>query len=68
GRHPHAGAVLAVAVLLVLTLDPGAVRAVGAWLSVAAVWGGSTASRWVPTRYRRVSLIRLAATSAGAAL
>ncbi len=38
-RHPPPGAVLAVAALAILAIDPGAATAVGAWLSVAAVWG-----------------------------
>ncbi|MCK5008009.1 MAG: hypothetical protein KAR73_11520, partial [Spirochaetales bacterium] len=31
--------VVAVALLAVLMIEPGAATAVGAWLSVAAVWG-----------------------------
>ncbi len=38
-RHPPPGAVLAVALLWVLAVDPGAATSVGAWLSAAAVWG-----------------------------
>lgn len=38
-RHPPPGAVLAVALLVVLAIDPGAATSVGAWLSAAAVWG-----------------------------
>ena len=38
-RHPPPGAVLAVALLVVLSIDPGAATSIGAWLSAAAVWG-----------------------------
>ncbi len=49
-RHPSPSAVLAVAVLILLHIEPGVVTAVGAWLSVAAVagtaWGRAIAVRW----------------------
>lgn len=67
-RHPVPGAVLAVAALMVVTLDPAAVRSVGAWLSLAAVWGTQAASGALPVRLRRMPLLRLAAVSAGAVL
>ncbi len=38
-RHPPPGAVLAVALLVVLSIDPAAATSIGAWLSAAAVWG-----------------------------
>jgi len=38
-RHPPPGAVLAVALLVVMTIDPTAASSAGAWLSAAAVWG-----------------------------
>ncbi len=38
-RHPPPSAVLVVALLLVLAVDPSAATSVGAWLSAAAVWG-----------------------------
>jgi len=38
-RHPPPGAVLAVALLVVLAIDPAAATSIGAWLSAAAVWG-----------------------------
>lgn len=40
-RHPPSSAVLALAALVVLVLEPGAATDVGAWLSFAAVWGTS---------------------------
>lgn len=64
-RHPPASAVLAVAVLVVLAVDPAAATSVGAWLSVAAVWGTTRAAVLVP---RGRPLARLAAASAGATL
>ncbi len=67
-RHPPGAAVLAVAVLLVLLIEPDAVSAVGAWLSVAAVWGTGVAGRALPARLRRVAPARLAAASLGATL
>ncbi len=47
-RHPPPSAVLAVAVLVVLALEPLASRSVGAWLSVAAVWGTNFGISLVP--------------------
>ena len=65
-RHPSSAAVLAVAVVVVLLLDPGAATAVGAWLSVAAVWGTRWGNQLLPTRLRRVDWARLLASSCGA--
>lgn len=68
-RHPNAGAVLALAVLVVLAVDPDAVGQVGAWLSVAAVWGTFQAAtvlrRHAP---RSPAWVRLAGVSVGAVL
>jgi competence protein ComEC len=50
-RHPPPSAVLAVAILLVLAVDPTAATSVGAWLSAAAVWGTRAGSALVP-RFR----------------
>ncbi len=50
-RHPSPGAVLAVAILLVLAVDPAAATSVGAWLSATAVWGTRAGSELVP-RFR----------------
>lgn len=65
-RHPAGEAVLAVAVLLVLTVDPHAATAVGAWLSVAAVWGTRAGTRLLPKPWRRRPALTLAAASFGA--
>ncbi len=68
-RHPTTGAVLAVAVLVVLALDPAAVGQVGAWLSVAAVWGTSQAALVLRRLgLRRRAWLRLLAASVGAVL
>lgn len=67
-RRPPVLSVLAVAVLVVLTVDAASAASVGAWLSVAAVWGTGSASRLVPKNARYLALGRLLAGSAGATL
>ncbi len=67
-RHPSPHAVLAVALLVVLQLNPAAAAEVGAWLSVAAVLGTSWGSRLLTARWRRRPVARLAASSFGAVL
>ncbi len=67
-RHPPFSAVLAVAVLVVLLLDPAAAAGVGTWLSVAAVWGTRWGTRLLPQRRRRHPVAQLAAASLGATL
>lgn len=64
-RHPRVGAVLAVAVLVVLAVDPAAATQAGAWLSVGAVWGTAEAGA-VLRRRRPHAAIRLLAASVGA--
>ena len=65
-RHPRGGAVLAVAVLVVLAVDPGAVGQPGAWLSVAAVWGTAEAGAVLRQLRRPHPVLRLLAASVGA--
>jgi competence protein ComEC len=65
-RHPSPGTVLAVAVLIVLAVDPGAVTDVGAWLSVAAVWGTTEAATALGPGARRPAALTLTAASVGA--
>jgi competence protein ComEC len=65
-RHPRGGAVLAVAVLVVLAVDPGAVGQPGAWLSVAAVWGTAEAGAVLRQLRRPHPAVRLLAASVGA--
>jgi competence protein ComEC len=67
-RHPPAMGVLAVAVTVVMHVNPGAATAVGAWLSVAAVWGTGWGGRLLPISVRRSALAKLAASSVGAVL
>ena len=67
-RRPPVAALLAVAVLVVLTIDPGAVRSAGAWLSVSAVAGTSWALTAMSRGRRLPAWRRLVAASAGATL
>ncbi len=50
-RHPPPSAVLAVAVVILLHIEPGAMTSVGAWLSVAAV-AGTSWGRGIALRHR----------------
>jgi competence protein ComEC len=67
-RHPSPSAVLAVAVVILLQMDPGAVTAVGAWLSVAAVAGTSWGRDIARERGFRGWGSMLVASSTGATL
>lgn len=67
-RRPPPGAVLAVAVLVVLAVDPTAAVQVGAWLSAAAVWGTATAWRLMGSGGRWKGGARALAASLGATL
>jgi competence protein ComEC len=64
-RHPPGAALLALGALAVLALDHGAITAVGAWLSFAAVGGTSAALAALPPA-RRSGVGRLLAASVGA--
>jgi len=55
-RHPPFTAMLASAVLLLLAVDPATVTAVGAWLSITAVWGTYRGVRLVGRRWRGVGV------------
>jgi competence protein ComEC len=55
-------------VLVVVTADPGAVTAVGAWLSAAAIAGIGWVAALVPERWRRLPPVQLVAVSIGATL
>ncbi len=65
-RRPPPEAVLAVALLVVLTIDPEASGQWGTWLSAAAVWGVATAGRIIPVRGRLAPAGRLLVASVGA--
>jgi len=67
-RHPRAGAILAVAVLVVLVVDTNAVTHAGAWLSVAAVWGTGEAVGVLRRLKRPGPALQLLAASAGAVI
>jgi competence protein ComEC len=67
-RHPQPGAVLASTALAVLLLDPWAGLDLGGWLSVSALWGADTLSRWVARRGGRGAGWRTLAASTGATL
>ncbi len=68
GRNPPFPVVISVAVFGVLLIDPGAAIAVGAWLSVAAVWGTHHATQIVGRVARRLAPVRLFTASVGATL
>ena len=65
-RHPAWQAVIALAVLLLITIDPAVVHSVGAWLSLAAVMGTTAAQRLI--RGRRSAALKLSAASLGATI
>ncbi len=65
-RRPPPDAVLAVAILVVLTVDPGAATTWGTWLSAAAVWGVAKAGQVAPVSGRFAPLLRLLVASVGA--
>ncbi len=67
-RQPQATALLATTALAVLLFDPWAVLDLGAWLSVAALWGAMTFSRWSDRRLSRGPVARMLASSLGATL
>jgi len=67
-RRPPSTAVIAVAALVVLTIDPDAVQSVGLWLSIAAVAGTSWAIHVARPIQRGGPFARLLAVSAGATL
>ncbi len=55
-RHPPFTAMLASAVLFLLAVDPATVTAVGAWLSVTAVWGTYRGARLAGRRWRGIGV------------
>jgi competence protein ComEC len=65
-RRPPPDAVLAVAMLVVFTVDPLAATTWGTWLSAAAVWGVAKAGRVARVRGRFAPLLRLLIASIGA--
>ncbi|MGE0443546.1 MAG: ComEC/Rec2 family competence protein, partial [Gemmatimonadales bacterium] len=67
-RRPAPGPLFALTALLVLAFEPWAVGSLGAWFSVAAIWGATAATRWVERALGPDSRCRLAAASVGASL
>ncbi len=67
-RHPVASAVLTVGALVVASIDPNAVRSVGAWLSISAVWATMYGPAQLPSRWRTNPFARLAASSLAATI
>jgi competence protein ComEC len=66
-RHPPPEAILAVAALVVLLVDPVAAGEIGAWLSVTAAWGTNRAVRALG-KGSRPALLVLGAASVGATI
>jgi competence protein ComEC len=60
--------VLALAVFLVLIINPGAMTSAGAWLSAAAVWGTGAATGSLPTKIRHWRSAQMLAASVGATI
>lgn len=65
-HRAHADALLATSCLVVMLADPWAVVDVGGWLSVAALWGATTATRWSDRALGRGVGWRTLASSVGA--
>jgi competence protein ComEC len=69
-RHPPLEAVLSVAILMLVSMDPTVVESVGAWLSASAVWSTVRVGRMVDRirRTRLRPLVQLLAASVGATI
>ena len=67
-RNVAVGALSAVVAALVLLVDPWALADLGAWLSVAAMWGAIAAGRWSERTIGISAGWTLFASSAGATL
>jgi competence protein ComEC len=65
-RNVRPDPLLAVTCLAVLLVDPWAVGDLGAWLSAAALWGATTATRWSDGALGRAWGWRALASSVGA--
>jgi competence protein ComEC len=64
-RHPASGPLFAVAAFAVLLVDPRALFDLGAWLSVAAIWGATAASNWAHGLGVRSEAAAMVASSIG---
>jgi competence protein ComEC len=67
-RRVDANALLSATCLCVLVLDPWALLDLGGWLSVAALWGASTFTRWTDTVLGTAVWWRTLGSSFGATL
>ncbi len=67
-RRAHSDALLAQTCLVVLLIDPWAIFDLGGWLSAAALWGATTATRWSDARIGEGFFARTLASSLGATL
>lgn len=67
-RRPAVGALSAVVGGIVLLADPWALTDLGAWLSVAAMWGAIAASRWADGAGGVGAVGAIIASSAGATI
>jgi competence protein ComEC len=67
-RRADPGALLAQTCLVVLLIDPWAIFDLGGWLSAAALWGATTATRWSDARVGEGFFARTSAASVGATL
>lgn len=67
-RHTDSGSLLAATALAVMLVDPWAVVDLGGWLSVSALWGATTATRWTDRAFGTGFLPRTLGSSIGATL
>ena len=67
-RHTDSGSLLAATALAVMLVDPWAVADLGGWLSVSALWGATTATRWTDRAFGPGYLPRTLGSSIGATL
>lgn len=67
-RRASANALLAQTCLLVLVIAPWSVFDLGGWLSAAALWGATTATRWTDRTFGEGFLPRTLGSSVGATL
>jgi competence protein ComEC len=67
-RHTDSGSLLAVTALAVMLVDPWAIVDLGGWLSVSALWGATTATRWSDRAFGTGFLPRTLGSSIGATL
>ena len=67
-RRADPDALLAQTCLVVILIEPWAIFDLGGWLSAAALWGATTATRWSDARLGEGFLARTLSSSAGATL